>query len=253
MALLPCAPVALRHRPLANSGLNCDSSVSSVCSHGTHVAGIAAGKGTTFSGVAKDANIIAIQVFSRFDDPAQCGGSAPCVMSYTSDQILGLERVYALRNTYNIASANMSLSGGSSTAPCNTASQKPIIDSLRTAGIATVIASGNSGQTSSIGSPACIESAVSVGSTTDADAVSSFTNSAYFLSLLAPGSSIQFISAGNRLWHHERNIHGHPACGRGLGGSQTGSSGCGSNRCSYRAPEYRRTDNRHARRRRQQG
>ncbi len=112
------------------------------------------------------------------------------MLSYTSDQILGLERVYALRNTYKIASANMSLSGGSSAAPCNTATQKPIIDSLRAAGIATVIASGNAGLTNAIGSPACIESAVSVGSTTDADAVSSFTNSAYFLSLLAPGSSI---------------------------------------------------------------
>lgn len=36
------------------------------CDHGTHVAGIAAGTGSTFSGVAKDARIIAIQVFSQF-------------------------------------------------------------------------------------------------------------------------------------------------------------------------------------------
>ena len=116
---------------------------------------------------------------------------APCALSYTSDQIKGLERVYALRNTYTIASANMSLSGGMYAAPCNSESQKPIIDSLRAAGIATVIASGNNGYTNALGSPACIDSAVSVGSTTKADAVSSFSNSAYFLSLLAPGSSIQ--------------------------------------------------------------
>ena len=181
-------PGGVKQSTAVGSGVNC--AVSSACSHGTHVAGIAAGSNATFSGVAKDADIIAIQVFTRIDDTAQCGGSAPCVLSYTSDQILGLERVYALRNTFKIASANMSLSGGSSAAPCNTATQKPIIDILRAAGIATVIASGNSGLTNAIGSPACIESAVSVGSTTDADVVSSFTNSAYFLSLLAPGSSI---------------------------------------------------------------
>jgi len=35
------------------------------CDHGTHVAGIAAGKSASFSGVAKDANLIAMQVFSR--------------------------------------------------------------------------------------------------------------------------------------------------------------------------------------------
>ena len=40
------------------------------CDHGTHVAGIAAGRGSSlnFDGVAREANIIAIQVFSRFPD-----------------------------------------------------------------------------------------------------------------------------------------------------------------------------------------
>jgi len=54
---------------VTGSGVNCSSFIEG-CIHGTHVAGIAAGKGSsgvTFSGVAKDANIIAIQVFSRFD------------------------------------------------------------------------------------------------------------------------------------------------------------------------------------------
>src|SRR5262245_1929756 len=34
------------------------------CLHGTHVAGIAAGSGTSFSGVARGAHIVAVQVFS---------------------------------------------------------------------------------------------------------------------------------------------------------------------------------------------
>src|SRR5688572_5454686 len=42
------------------------------CSHGTHVAGIAAGKGATFSGVAKGAQIMAVQVFSEFTSWTDC-------------------------------------------------------------------------------------------------------------------------------------------------------------------------------------
>jgi hypothetical protein len=175
----------------------CDASVYG-CSHGTHVAGIAAGKGTSFSGVAEDANIIAIQVFSRFDDAEACSPyPSPCALSFNSDQILGLERVYELRNTYNIASANMSLGGGGEAVPCDSDSLKAIIDHLRTEGISTVISSGNNGYTGLIGKPACISSAVSVGSTGDStgngivlDEVSSYSNSAYFLSLLAPGQWI---------------------------------------------------------------
>ena len=187
-------------------GLNCDLNLNcdpieddceDDCDHGTHVAGIAAGKngsfaGNTFSGVAKDASIIAIQVFSRFDNGGFCGGSSPCVLSYTSDQIRGLERVYALRNTYKIASANMSIGGTTYTSPCDAVNitLKDAINDLRDAGIATVIASGNNGETNAISFPGCISSAVSVGNTTKQDVVSSFSNSAYFLSLLAPGSSI---------------------------------------------------------------
>jgi subtilisin family serine protease len=53
-----------------------------------------------------------------------------------------------------------------------------------------VIASGNNGFSDSMSSPGCISSAVSVGSTTKSDTLSSFSNSASFLHLLAPGSNI---------------------------------------------------------------
>lgn len=179
----------------AGSGVNCDISLSG-CNHGTHVAGIAAGKGTSYSGVARDAQIVAIQVFSRF--PANmCGGSSPCVMAYTSDIIRGLERVRALTANYSIAAANMSLGGGGYGAACDSDPTKPAIDALRAVGVATVIASGNSGYSNAIGAPACISSSVSVGSTTSSDLVSSFSNSASFLSLLAPGSSINSSVPGN--------------------------------------------------------
>ena len=173
----------------SGAGIPCSGSING-CNHGTHVAGIAAGKGTGFSGVAKDASIMAIQVFSSFTGASNCGNSSPCALSYTSDQILALEHVYSQRNNFNIASVNMSLGGGQFTSSCDSDPRKAAIDLLRSAGIATVISSGNEGFTNSMGAPACISSAISVGSTTKADSVSSFSNSASFLDLLAPGSSI---------------------------------------------------------------
>jgi subtilisin family serine protease len=164
------------------------------CFHGTHVAGIAAGNGAgagqPFSGVAKGAQLIAIQVFSRITNPTSCGGVAPCAGGYTSDVLAGLERVYALSSQYNIASVNMSLGSDLFAANCDGEPYKPLIDNLRSVGIATVVASGNSFSGSAISSPACISSAVSVGSTTKTDDVSWFSNIAPFLSLLAPGDGI---------------------------------------------------------------
>ena len=90
-----------------------------------------------------------------------------------------------------VASANMSLGGGLFSGTCDGASQKPAIDNLRGAGVLTAIASGNDGSTSQISSPACISTAVAVGSTTKADAISSFSNMSAVVDVLAPGSSIQ--------------------------------------------------------------
>lgn len=184
------------------AGVDCLDSVVG-CNHGTHVAGIAAGQGGSFSGVARGAGVIAVQVFSRFSVNvcSQFGYNSDCVLSYTSDQIRGLEYVLSqvaplqLQNL-SIASINMSLGGGRFTANCDSDTRKLIIDQLRVAGIATVIASGNSGYRDSIGSPACISSAISVGSTTKSDAISSFSNHAAFLDLLAPGSSINSAVPG---------------------------------------------------------
>lgn len=173
-----------------NSGLNCDVAVSDGCSHGTHVAGIAAGKngassGGTMSGVARDANIIAIQVFSKFVD-----SSGTYITSYNSDTLLALERVYALRSTYTIAAVNMSLGGGQYSSTCDSDPRKPIIDNLRAAGIATVISSGNNGWNGATGAPGCISSAITVGSSTKADSEASYSNMASWVDLFGPGSSI---------------------------------------------------------------
>ena len=184
------------------SGVDCGAD----CEHGTHVAGIAAGLGDTFSGVARGANLIAIQVFSRFVSNSLCGPIETCVLSFESDQIKGLERVYDLRDSYSIAAVNMSLGGGQyfnqATCDNDNLAIKAAIDNLRAVGVATVISSGNNAYTDSLSAPGCVSSAVSVGSTWDAagwtcagvssavDKVACYSNSASFLNLLAPGSAI---------------------------------------------------------------
>jgi len=188
-------PGGVESSTAAGSGVNCSLSIDSGCAHGTHVAGIAAGKGggstgVTFSGVAPEAKVIAIQVFSRFDDSSICGGASTCVLSYDSDQILALERVNALRGSYKIAAANMSLGGGRYYTYCDSDTRKPIIDSLRSAGIATVISSGNDSYRDSVGAPGCISSAETVGATDDSDNIASFSNIDDTVDFLAPGVNV---------------------------------------------------------------
>lgn len=163
--------------------------------HGTHVSGIATGNNGSLFGVAKDANIISVQVFSKFT-AGDCGGT-PCVMSWSSDSAAGLDYVYSIRGSYSIASANMSLGGGAYSSACDSDSRKAAIDNLRAAGIATAVATGNNGYCGYVGAPACISSCVSVGSSTDTDAESYFNNwHATMQRVFAPGSYI-YSSTGD--------------------------------------------------------
>jgi subtilisin family serine protease len=169
------------------------------CNHGTHVAGIAAGQDRNRRGVAPQANIIAIQVFSLFTDvpgpggPQSCanaGQPSPCILTFTSDQIRGLQRVFDLRTTFTIASVNMSLGGGTPVATCDTDSRKALIDQLRGARIATVVAAGNNSSSTGVSAPGCITTAITVGNTTKTDTVNGTSNSAAVVDLLAPGTNI---------------------------------------------------------------
>ena len=195
-----------------DSGLPCPVNFDG-CAHGTHVAGIVAGNriyvnGATISGVAPDAKIIAVQVFSGFT--WYCGGS-DCALSYESDQMAGLDWLYQNRNTpewHTLAAVNMSLGVSGSLTFCDGEAIKYYIDQLRSVGIATVIAAGNDGYINAVSFPGCVSSAITVGSTMSTnsggvvDSVSDFSNAPTvannkpniygdrLLDLLAPGQYI---------------------------------------------------------------
>jgi len=163
------------------------------CDHGTHVAGIAVGDADSgpLVGVAPHASLIAINVFSDVDgEPG----------AYTSDILAAMQHVLALSAFHDIAAVNLSLGGQvyGSVQTCSDASPSQVnaVNQLRNAGIATVAASGNEGMTNVVASPGCLSNVIGVGSVGDADVVSSFSNSADFLSLLAPGETIQSAALG---------------------------------------------------------
>ncbi|MEQ1560247.1 MAG: S8 family serine peptidase [Methyloglobulus sp.] len=170
------------------AGVNCSAED---CKHGTHVAGIAAGK----KGVAKDAKIISVQVFTLATSWAYCGLITPCTTAFESDIAKGMEYVYSQRNKFKIASVNLSLGddfwytgicdGDPTIEPIRLAAEH-----LKSAGIATVVASGNFSRKAGLPRPACLSNVVSVGATTKNDFVAYFSNSGPQLKLLAPGVDI---------------------------------------------------------------
>jgi hypothetical protein len=160
--------------------------------HGTNVAGIAAG-------VAPGAHIAAINAFSA-------GAST------TGWIIAGINWAIANKGAYNITTLNMSLGDNVNyTSPCDTLANPFLtpVNNLRAAGILPVASSGNSAFTDGMSAPACTPGVVSVGAVYDAnwggpytwssgctdsssgaDRIPCFSNSASFLTLLAPGAFV---------------------------------------------------------------
>lgn len=155
--------------------------------HGTNVSAIVLG-------VAPSAKILALDVFN--------GGTAP-----GSAILSAIDWTISNRAAYNIVAMNMSLGSGSYSSPCGSDYFSTAVANARSAGILAAVASGNNGFTGSIASPACVPAAISVGAvydsslgglsyancadaTTAADKITCFSNSASFLSMLAPGAPI---------------------------------------------------------------
>lgn len=163
--------------------------------HGTHVAGIAAGRGGGFSGVAPDAKLISIRVFT-------------CEEADWEHVLRALDHVAtALAPAHRIAAVNLSLGDGSffgsacDEADAAYAALALVVGKLRRLGVATVASSGNEATKTGISAPSCIEEAIAVGSTAKDDTASWFSNSAPNLDLLAPGDGIYSSLASGGFGH----------------------------------------------------
>lgn len=135
--------------------------------HGTHVAGTTLG---TRHGLAKGATIHPVRVFG-------CSNSTS-----TATIVAGVNWVTA--NAGGTGVANMSLGGGVSTA-IDSAVQTSI-----NSGVTYVVSAGNSNANACGFSPARVNDAITVGSTTDQDKRSSFSNKGSCVDIFAPGSDI---------------------------------------------------------------
>jgi len=165
--------------------VNSDSDPADDNGHGTHVAGIVASTDSTYRGIAPNASIVAMKVL----DSSGAG--------YGSDIISAIDWCVTNAARFNISAISMSLGGDALfTTYCDSDSTESAsafaapIDDAVAHNISVVIASGNDASTTGISSPACIKNATSVGATTKADAIASYSNRNNITDLLAPGSLI---------------------------------------------------------------
>ncbi|MEV8596880.1 S8 family peptidase [Streptomyces sp. NPDC052012] len=142
--------------------------------HGTHVAGIVAGKSY---GVAKKAKVVSVRVL---DD----AGSGT-----TAQVIAGID--WVTRHARKPAVANLSL-GGFYNAQLNAAVRTSIAS-----GVTYTVAAGNEGMPAALYSPAGVKQAITVGATDRQDKKPAFSNFGSALDLFAPGVAITSASAAS--------------------------------------------------------
>ena len=160
-------------------------------SHGTNVAAIVLG-------VAPGTKIAALNIFDQ-------NGSG-----LESDVIAAIDWAIENKSKYNIVAINMSLVDDThNTSPCDNDWSSAAISRANASGISVVASAGNSGYTDGLPSPACSPGVISVGAVYDGnvgprgylsprckdsithnDKIICFSNSANFLTLLAPGAII---------------------------------------------------------------
>jgi beta propeller repeat protein len=156
--------------------------------HGTYVAGIAAGTGSTYRGIAPGAKLIALKVLDSSG------------LGYTSEIIAALQWCVTHKAEFNIKVANLSLSDSAEwrdPADCDADPEGQAVSTAVASGIVVTVASGNGdpvthiGYKHGVGMPACATDAIAVGATWDSgpevDTPASFSNRGELLDVYAPG------------------------------------------------------------------
>ena len=159
------------------------------CTHGTHVAGIAVGgDGTGNSGIAPEASLISVQVFSY-------KYATNRITSTTGDIDDALQWLYNRRADFpGLTAVNLSLGDGLLyTGFCNAseASTFSKVQQLLNVGIVTVVAAGNESRTTGVSAPACLSNVVTVSALTGgsgADLRAGYANIGPQVNVFAPGT-----------------------------------------------------------------
>src|SRR5690606_36796701 len=159
------------------------------CGHGTHVASIAAGRGSAglSPGVAPGAEIVPVRIFHS--DGA--GGST----ARTADLVRALDHVATRDLADPIDAVNLSLGfpQGVTTGACDGLMPQvtAAVNRLRNQGVVVVAATGNDGGSSHVAVPSCIRSVTAVTATLrSSDEVWAYSDTGSAVSLAAPGSPI---------------------------------------------------------------
>jgi subtilisin family serine protease len=162
------------------------------CDHGTHVAGVIAARGVQ-RGVAPDASLVAVQVFSASSGES-CGGLTSCPRARTSDVLAALEHINGLVTAGTLGmplvAVNLSLASDVTSTGCDDSILATGVNTLWKNNVATIVAAGNSGRQGELSIPACISSTISVGAVDGSDAYWPVSNVAAGLDYLAPGVGV---------------------------------------------------------------
>src|SRR6185369_2650450 len=123
--------------------------------------------------------------------------------AFSSDIKAALDQIITLMNSRTIAAVNMSLGvpqqlfSSSCDATDAPFGMKADIETLRSSGIATVVAAGNDGSSTGIEYPACLSNTIKVGASTNSDTITVYSDSAPSLeatTLFAPGGDAASIN-----------------------------------------------------------
>ncbi len=158
--------------------------------HGSHVAGIAAGK----DGIAPKANIVAVQAFTEVWRGSKYMGNT----MYTSDELKAYNFLLDLVKTgTKITAVNMSYASDEAwDINCDNITENKTsveaINQLVDAGIIPVAAAGNDGMNGSISMPACLSNVFAVGALANLTTpkISNYSNHSRLIGIAAPGTSI---------------------------------------------------------------
>ena len=144
--------------------------------HGTHVAGIAAGAGTVYRGVAPAATLVIAKALSTN------GGTEDTVLAALS---------WASRQRIDVV--NLSLGGPGD--PKDALSRE--VDALDADGIVVCVAAGNSGPAAgTIGSPGCAAGALTVGATDKSKRIAEYSSRGPVAGLAQPKPDVVAVGGG---------------------------------------------------------